>query len=48
MVAETWRLASGRGRPVCDPRACTSVELSSLIPAGFFPLPTAFSNESIA
>lgn len=46
MVAGTWRLASGYGRPACGPRAHTSVELSSLTPAGFFPLPTAFSSES--
>ena len=34
------------GRGDCGPRACMSVGLSSLTPAGSFPPPTAFSSKS--
>lgn len=45
LVAGIHWLASGRGRPACCTGACISVELSSLIPTGSFPQPTAFKSE---
>lgn len=41
-----WWLASGHGRPACCTETCTSAELSSSTPTGWFLLPTAFSSES--
>lgn len=46
MEARTWWLASGHGRPACCTETCTSAELSSSTPIGWFLPPTAFSSES--